>query len=65
MSGNDKNSWGKLDKDLQLKDLPAGKEYYERLLQLKKFFESQVEVEKQKLINAKIQIHKIKNGGGK
>ena len=38
MSGNDKDSWGKLDKDLQLKDLPAGKEYYERLLQLKKFF---------------------------
>lgn len=65
MSVNSKDKWGKLDKNLQLKDLPAGKEYYERLLQLKQFFEAQVEIEKQKLINAKIQIHKIKNGGGK
>lgn len=65
MPKDNKNTWGKIEENLRLKDLPAGKEYYDRLLQLKKFLESQVEIEKQKLINAKIQIHKIKNGGGK
>ena len=67
MSDNESNNdkWGKLDENLRLKDTPVGKEYYERLIQLRQLLESQVEIEKQKLINAKVQIHKIKSGGGK
>mgnify|MGYP001062693366 CR=1 FL=1 len=61
-----KETWGKANKeDLCLKDLPAGKAYYELLFQLREQLNAQLEVEKQKLVEAQIQIHKAKNGGAK
>jgi len=57
--------WKQPKKDFALNETPLGRELYQSLFELRALLETQLEAEKEKLIEAKVQLHKMKKGGGK